>query len=516
MNLRALPGLLVLCVVGTVQSSRLEARADDSPPPALEAEADAWMRKADGQTGAEAAASRAQGAAAYFDLFQKHCQAPLPKDDPQHAERCEKLADSAARAFQSAHLVARAIQARSALVAVGAAAHRDSPRARRAVYEIGEGFQTIAIYDKAAEYYERFAGVDTSHAAMDCKIATKEENVDKALASAVVLRLGLGQEAEATCAANAFKAAFGGTKPAQAASLQFSIAAHHADKGEWEKARAALVDAMGMFDKSAAPDVQAQAHATLARAYTRTKGGEKQASSELAKVRSVWSNPRAALERINASYPGEDEGQLLRRLARALTAVGEAYFAAAEERKEREVDPLQFPAYAGRATEDDIRAHMDTKVERWLQKKSSAIDEVTAEYNKVVDLRPEAPPRWVVASRSRVGLLWGSLVDEALAAPLPLSLRTDAKLRGIYYAALDDKIQRVKDRKARPAVVACLRDSVRLRHFDAHARGCEAWLSKNYRAEYHAIDELGPAPTVAGPGPDAKSPPLRFGAIPGP
>lgn len=515
MKLHALPGLLLLCVVGTVQNTRLEARADDTPPHALEAEADAWMRKADGQAGSEATASRARGAAAYFDLFQKHCQAPLPKDNPQHAERCENLADSAARAFQSAHLVARAIQARSALVAFDAAAHRNSPRARRAVYEIGEGFQTIAVYDKAAEHYERFAGVDTSQGAMACKVATKAESVDKALASAVVLRLGLGQAQEATCAANAFKVGFGGTQPAQSASLQFSVAAHHADKEEWDKARAALVDAMGLFDKSAAPDIQAQAHATLARAYSKMKGGEKQASSELAKVRAIWSNPRAALEKINASYPGEDEGQRLRRLARALTAVGEAYFAAAEERKQREVDTLDFPAYAGHGTEDDVRVHIDTKVESWLQKKSSAIENVAVDYGKVVDLKPEAPPRWVIAARSRVGLLWGSLVDQAHAAPLPMSLRTNAKLRGIYYGALDDKIQRIKDRKARPALVACLGDSVKLRYFDAHARDCELWLAKNYKAEYHAIDELGPAPTVAGSGPDAKSPPLPFGDIPG-
>ncbi len=466
---------------------------------------------ADKQQGSEAISNYTKGGTAYFDMFKKYCQEPVANKQQPQSEKCDKLAYNAARAFQAARLIASAIQARSALIAFDNATNGNSPLARKAVYEIGGNFQAIAVYDKAAEFYEKFAGVDTTRKPMVCKIATKEENADKALSDAVVLRLGLGQEEEAICAASAFKASFGGSKPAQTASIQFAIGAHYADKEEWDKARSALVGAMGMIDKGAAPDVQVQAHATLGRAYAKMKGGGKQASGEFAKVRGIWANPDDALGKIKSSYPGEDEGQIGKRVAKALTAVGEAYFMAAEDMKEREVDTIRFPAYNGPGTKDDVLKHINTKVKDWLEKKMPAIDKVAAEYKKIVDLKPDAPPRWVIAAGSRVGLMWGTFVDEFRAAPIPKAWKADPELRGIYYDALDGKSQPIKDQKAKPALVTCLTYSVKFQYFDQYSRNCEVWLSKNYKAEYHVVDELRGAPTLANSGLDEKSPPLLIG-----
>ncbi len=525
MKLRAPSGLLILlCVAGTMQSLPFEARGDDAPkriepaaatPDALAATAAAWAEKAERQGGAEASASRERGAAAYFDLFQRYCQEPPASALPLPAEKCNELADKAARLFQSAHLVARAIQVRFALIAFDAATRSHLPQARRALYELAENYRSIAVYDRAAELYERFAGVDTNTRPMVCKLAAKDADADQALAAAVLLRLGLGQEAEATCAASALSAEFGGSRPAYTASVQFAIAAHYVGKEEWEKVRTTLLDTMATIDKTAAPDIQVQAHAALGRAYAKMRGGERQASREFAKVRTIWSSPEGAVQAINASYPGEDEGQRLRRLALTLTAVGEATFMAAEEKKQREVDTIDFPVYRGRGTSDDILAYVNTKVEDWVRRKSSAIENVSAEYTKVVDLQPAPPPRWVIAASSRVGLLWGSVVDEARTAPIPLAWRANARLRGIYHAGLEDKIERIKQRKAKPALVACVGRSAKLQYFDAYSRGCELWLSKNFRTEFHGFDELGPIPTPPSSGPGASSPPLPLGHAPG-
>jgi TolA-binding protein len=467
------------------------------------------IKAADKQSGSEAVANYTKGATGYFDMFKKYCQEPVANRQQPQSEKCDKLAYNAARAFQAARLIASAIQARTALINFDAATNGNSPLAVRAVYEIGGNFQAIAVYDKAAEYYEKYAGLTPG--SKRCKVQSKVENADKALSDAVALRLGLGQEEEAICDAQAFRESFGAAKPAQTASIQFAIGAHYADKEEWDKARAALQGAMGTIDKGAAPDVQVQAHATLGRAYTKLKGGQKQAAGEFARVRAIWSNPDDALGKIKSSYPGEDEGQIQKRVGKALTAVGEAYFMAAEEMKEREVDTIRFPVYKGAGTKEEVLKHINTKVKDWLEKKMPAIDKVAAEYKKIVDLKPDAPPRWVIAAGSRVGLLWGNFVDEFRAAPIPTAWKSDPELRGVYYDALDGKSQPIKDQKAKPALVTCLTYSVKFQYFDQFSRNCEVWLSKNYKAEYHVVDELRGAPTLANSGLDEKSPPLLIG-----
>ena len=133
----------------------------------------------------------------------------------------------------------------------------NSPLAKKAMYEIGASFQAIAVYDSAADWYDRFARGNA-----------RAEHADQALADAVVLRLGLGQEAAALDDARDFGKTYGGAKPVQSAGIAFAIGAHYAEKEEWEKARGALTASMGILDR-AAPDVQLQAHATLGRCYAR-------------------------------------------------------------------------------------------------------------------------------------------------------------------------------------------------------------------------------------------------------
>ena len=43
----------------------------------------------------------------------------------------------------------------------------------------------------------------------------------------------------------------------------------------------------------------------------------------------------------------------------------------------------------------------------------------------------------------------------------------------------------------------CLQLSVKVQYFDHYSRACEVWLAKNYKAEYHVVDELRGAATLA-------------------
>ena len=52
---------------------------------------------------------------------------------------------------------------------------------------------------------------------------------------------------------------------------------------------------------------------------------------------------------------------------------------------------------------------------------------------------------------------------------------------------------------------------MKYQYFDEYSRDCEKWLAKNYKAEYHVVDELRGAPTLSNSGLDDKPPPLIVG-----
>lgn len=466
----------------------------------LRLKAQKLVERADKEGGREALALYEKGGTAYFETFRKYCQDPVANGQTPQAERCDEIAYNAARAFQAARLVAKAITVRRSLLAYDEKLKLNSPLAKKATYEIGGNYQAIAVYDLAADWYERYAKNDP-----------KAPGADQALSDAVILRLGLGQEDQAIDDARAFTKNYGGAKPAQTASIAFAVGAHYAEQGNWDKARGALKGAMGIIGK-AGPDVQVQAHATLGRVYlAESKGkaaGKNLAKGEYAKVRSIWSDPAKAEAGIRAAYPTEDAAAKDRRLAKALNAVGEAYFFAAETRREAEVETLAFPAYKGPGDKATVIKHIQTKVKAWYEKKKAAIEKVEPEYIKILELKPVPPPKWVIAAGSRSGLMWGGLVDDFRRAPIPEAWKKDAELRGVYYDSLDAASEPFKVRNAKPALKKCLDLSVKYQYFDEYSRNCEVWLAKNYKSEYHVVDELRGAPTLSNSGLDEKAPPV--------
>ena len=147
--------------------------------------------------------------------------------------------------------------------------------------------------------------------------------------------------------------------------------------------------------------------------------GQAQAKAEYAKVRSLWGDGTQAQAKIHDSYKGESEDQLAHRLGKALDAVGEAMFFVVEDKKHDKVDAVAFPAYKGSGTKEDIKKYMEKTLMPWVQKKQAAIEDVDKEYQKITDLQPVPPPRWVIAAASRAGLMWGNFVDDFRRAPYP-------------------------------------------------------------------------------------------------
>jgi hypothetical protein len=451
--------------------------------------------------GANALQLDEQAGNVYFEIWHKYGEAPIRANQPPQCERLDEIVYNGAKAYQAARLIAKAIAARMVLLNPDNRMDKGE-LARKATYEIGGNYQAIAVYDQASLWYEKFA-----------ELKPMPEKADQALSDAVLLRLGLGQEEEAIKDAEQFRKKFGASKAAETAAIQFAIGAHYAEKEDWTAARTALQGSMGIINK-APPDIQVQAHATLGRAFSHLRDGGNSAKSEYGTVRGLWKDPGAAVAKINDAYKSEDEGQRTKRLAKSLNAVGEAYFYAAEDARRTIVEPITFPVYKGAGNKVDVLKHINTKVTAWYKKKMEAIEKVEPEYIKILDIQPVKPPRWVIAAGSRAGLMWGNFVDEFRAAPIPVEWKKDAELRGAYYDALDAASEPFKSKHAKPALEKCLKLSVEQQYFDDFSRACEVWLAKNYKAEYHVVDELRGAPTLSNSGLDDKPPPLTVTGTP--
>lgn len=465
---------------------------------------DAQMESARKLTGAAAMKAFEKAANGYLSLWKKYGEAPC-REKAAACERNEEVLFNAASAFSAARLLAKAISVRKILIDPQYNLQK-TELARKAVYQIGANYQAIATYEDAATYYERFAA----------ESPTMTE-APQALQDAIVLRLGLGQDSKAIEDGELFSKTYGAKKPALAARVAFAIGAHYAEKSDWLNARKRLTDALPNIDKHAPFDVMVQAHALLGRAHDKLKSTS-QAQAEYTKVKNAYSNPQAAMERLTEAYP--DEGERLRHLGKALTAVGEALFFFAEQ-KRRDVEKIRFPEYTGSGDRADVERHVQTKVADWVKRKRGAIEIAEREYRKIVDLQPTPPPSWTVAGAARVGAMWSKFVAEFRAAPVPKEWKqkgphpiipdlTWEEILMRYYEQLD-RASEPQKLQAKSAYEGCLSLSVKHQHFDEHARSCEVWLSKNYGHEYHLVDELRGAPTRVAAGLGDHTQPVEMG-----
>jgi TolA-binding protein len=468
--------------------------------------------------GNDALALFEKGARAYFDLWDKYGATPLKNNQPPQCESMDIIVENAARAFTAAHLVASAIKAR--MILLNPQYRMDKTElAKDAMFKIGGNYQAIAVYDNSADWKERYARENphrkTCVGGADCP-------ADKALTDSIVIRLELGQEDQAVADVKQYQKDYGASNQKESSQIAFAIGSHYADKEDWENARKSLAGAMNTFAK-APPDVQLQAHATYARALLHLKATA-QARGEYDTVRKIWGADGSAVQaKIADVYKDESDDSKAKRLGKSLDAVGEAMFFSSEDKRHAKVDSIPLPVYKGSGSKDDIKKYMEKTLKPWYLKKKDAISDVDKDYQKITELQPIPPPRWVIAAASRAGMMWGNFVDDFRKAPYPKDWDKKGfvpgtgdtlswnEVKATYLQGIDDASAPYKEQFAKPALKRCLDDSVKYQYFDEFSRDCEKWLAKNYKTEYHVVDELRGAPTLSNGGLDDRPPPLIVG-----
>lgn len=454
----------------------------------LKVERDLLWKKAEALVAKATPASFEAGAELYMTIWNKYGKEACAAKRPG-CERMDEVLTNAARAFQAARFVAKAIGVRKVLIDPHFNLDR-TELARKAVYDIGGNFQAIAVYEEAASWYERFA-----------RESPRLDKAAEAQEDAVILRLGLGQDEQAMKDAELFERTYGAQKPALSAQIAFAVGAHDIEREDFAAGARRLSAAMRSIDRSASIDVQIQAHALLGRALGKT-GGATGAAAEFDKVRAAFKDPQGVVKRIAAA----DEGERDRRLGKVLMAVGEAKFFFAEQ-KRREADRVRFPEYKGSGQREDVLAHINGKVADWIKRKRPLIEEAEKAYLEILNLPIAPPPRWSIASGARVGQMWGKFVAEFRAAPVPKEWKqtgpspfgdvTWEEILAAYLYNIDIKSEPFKLR-AKQAFSSCIDYSVKYQFSDEQSRGCEVWLARSYSSEFHVVDELHGAPTRIG------------------
>jgi hypothetical protein len=150
-----------------------------------------------------------------------------------------------------------------------------------------------------------------------------------------------------------------------------------------------------------------------------------------------------------------------------------------------------------------VLRHVNTKVVDWIKKKRPAIEVAEKAYLQVIELQPAAPPRWIVASSSRVGMMWAKFVADFRAAPIPREWKqhgpvpgapdlTFDELRKEYYERIDQAVEPQKQ-QAKAAHKRCVDFSVKFQYADEFSRACQVWLEKHYHEEFVHVSEFIPA-----------------------
>jgi hypothetical protein len=489
---------------------------------------------------------------------------PVPKEE---ASACETRGDiylyNAALNYQRASKIKRAMDLRENKI-LGHKSWKTRETYRMTLFDLAEDYRRIALYGKAADYYEQYAAteanipnllelamdkVDKERAAHPDKYTGKknedvakeyvEEQRASALSNAVVLRLGLGQEEEAIKNSNVFDRQFGAKRKDQARQIFLAIGEHYIVREEWVKGSERLDKFIKNYP-DARLDEKLHVRAMLGRAYRALKQTPA-ADTQYGAIRADWKDGREKLfEQIETAAKSNPNMSKIRENAYSAVAEAYIYFADKDYVKANEV---KFPAYSGNGDLMDIQKYFQTKFVAYLKERNELNQKAYEGYVRVICLGEDIDPakgctkdwkeraelfasRIVVESSSKAGELYADMYDKARNAPLSNDMTvfpgddakfvTEAEYEGgpIVKRSIADKkkdnIAMYKSKfdiaaepvksKAKAAFVECLTVSTKAKFFDSYSERCERWLSANFKNEYRRMEELRPTGGLVGSG----------------
>ena len=453
---------------------------------------------------------------------------------PTHAKHAERLWN-AGQCFQNAHLVGQSIKAWSALIT----AHPENALSKRALFRIGAGYQQLAFYEKASEYYENFA-----------KHYPGESQARTALGNAAAFREGLQQPREALADMDAFVGFYGARAPQDAAGVFFQKGEVYESQGQVDQLRAHLRTYLDKWGKHGGLDRQVQAHFRLGElawqgacvrpapdgacihvdrlTMTRSRQVIEAANRKLGRTKKTQCGPAtkskivvfdrnrpqvsAAEEHFRAAiqlWKAGDAGNPItgrdaeaRRAAASYAASGAAFYLA--EKEYEDLLRVKFPQNLDFSRPENVRnpgrrAAVAKKLEdsnkrftAYISEKAKLLEQARTHYLDVFKLRQA---QWTIAAAARIGQLHQDFAGQLYTAEIPKDLvDTDAwgnHPRDLYCEALEEKAQPIET-KAIEGFRACLSAATQQSWYNQWSRLCEQELNQLKPVEFPVASEVKP------------------------
>lgn len=416
-----------------------------------------------------------EAAYTYVNLFRK-------------SSECGKLDEvlyNAALNFEASKLIGRAIKVRSVLVEK----FPESPLAKRALYLVGANFQALALYPKAADYYETFATRFPGEDGKGCTEAERAGNTcpkaADALQDAVFFRLGLGDDEKAVDDAKLYERNFSKKHPRETSQVVYSLASIYERQGDWEKVKEHYRSYLKKYGRQALPNEEIRANTQIGVALW--KLNQKPEAEKFFKAATkIWtSGAPATIEKLAAG--DAEKGQ--RWLAEGSQAVAQALWYLAEY-DFAEFTKIDFPEIKGKPDMKKVNAWAQGPFVKWIEQKGKALKAAEEAYGKVRELKA---PMWDIAAAARVGVMYRTFVDDFRDAPVPDEIKRDPELMDIYLGSLDEKSQPWVV-KATGAFEFCLNLATQVRWFNEFSQQCEQELNRLDPRKYPLAAELRGSP----------------------
>ncbi|MCB9591314.1 MAG: tetratricopeptide repeat protein [Sandaracinaceae bacterium] len=401
----------------------------------------------------------------------------------EHREcgRLDEVLYNAALNYEAARLLGRAIRVRTILIQN----FPSSELARRAIYLVGANYHALAIYNQAAEWYERFAreypGEDGSSCTEEQRTANTCAIANEALQNAVFFRLGLGQEDQAVDDAHLYERNYARRLPQETSQVIFSLGSIYERQENWRRVFDHYRSWLRRYGRRGLPHEVISANVQMGHALWMQEDRNGARRNFEAATRE-WQ--RNAGERIAALPDVSDEDRALY-LVRAKDATSEALFYLAEYEYEA-FRGIAFPRFHGGRNLTRVQHWAENDFAQWLNAKREALVRAEAAYNQIAGLEI---PEWEIAAAARVGEMYRSFMDQIRGAPIPEEIENDDELYGIYVDALEGAA-RPLNQQAMDKFEFCLNTATRVRWFNEYSSQCERELNQLDRARFPMAAEL--------------------------
>jgi TolA-binding protein len=401
----------------------------------------------------------------------------------EHREcgRLDEVLYNAALNYEAARLLGRAIRVRTILIQN----FPESELARRAVYLVGANYHALAIYNQAAEWYERFArqfpGEDGSRCTEEQRRTGTCPIAHEALQNAVFFRLGLGQQEEALEDARLFERNYRQRMPRETSQVIFSLGSIYERANDWNRVFGHYMNWLRQYGRRGLPHEVIRANVQLGRAQWELDRKD-EARRHFEAATREWQ--RNAGERIAQLEDVSDEERQLY-LVRAKDAVSEALFYLAEY-EYAAFRAIRFPRFSGGRNLQRVQRWAENDFRQWLNQKREALVRAESAYNLIAQLEI---PQWEIAAAARVGEMYRSFMEQIREAPIPEEIENDDELYAIYVGALEDAARPLQV-QAMDKFEFCLTTATRVRWFNQFSQQCERELNALDAARFPMAAEL--------------------------